>query len=86
MLELLEGRLWQVGSQSLLPGSSHRTRGSGLKLHEETCRLDSRKKFLTEKVVKHWNKQHIQLVDSPSLEVFKRHADMVIRYMFLWQY
>ena len=64
--------------------SSDRTRGNRSKLHQGRFRLDIRKHFFIARVAKHCNRLPRELVNAPSLSVFKRHLGNALNNMLNW--
>jgi len=77
----LKGGCSEAGVGLFSQVTSGRMKSNGLKLHQGTLRLDFRKNVFTEGVVRHWKRLPREVVDSPSVELFKKHVDMALQDM-----
>jgi len=67
----LQGGGQEDGARLLSVVPSNRTRGNGHKLKHRKFRLNTRKNFFPLRLTEHWNRLPREVVDSPSLEIFK---------------
>jgi len=57
---------------------SDRIRGDGHKVKHRRCLLNIRKHFFPVRVVEHWHRLPREVVESPSLEIFRTHLNVLL--------
>ena len=83
-LQYLEGAYKQEGNQFFTWSDSDKTGTNVFKLKEGRFRLGVSRKFFTQRAVRHWIRLPREVVDAPSLEVFKARPDEALDSLVCW--
>jgi len=76
LINILRVGIKRMGTDfSMVP--SDRTRRNGHKMKHRKVRLNVRKNFFPLRVMEHWNRLPREVMESPSLEIFKSRLDKV---------